>query len=337
MGYYKTPPHLLPLIAKYLKVLDPQDTRLFDPCCGTGEALALLGDALGVARTHCYGNELDEQRYEATKVFGIQSVCGDAIGGLDVTPRYFGVGYFNPPYDNEGEGSGERTEMKFIKATERFVMVNGVIILVFPEKVFRRYDVAEHLSYVLKDVKLFRFPETDYKAFGQAVLIGRKQRGKSQSDSDAYMAALTNPLTLGDDVDRPWIVPGSDKPMPTFFSYSLAQDHLGVVAGLPQLDRLRNRNLSRYRDEKIKTAMDLKEAHFFLVLLTSTLNGVYREPGTGDLIVLDGKTEKKVVKSEEKTEDATIYRNRHIHCPSVRALNLTESVRAGELVMIQYE
>jgi len=57
MGYYPTPVDVVARVKEMLHM--PEGARLLDPCCGEGEALALLADGTGAST---YGVELDKDR-----------------------------------------------------------------------------------------------------------------------------------------------------------------------------------------------------------------------------------------------------------------------------------
>jgi hypothetical protein len=60
MGYYPTPASLLDAISSYLNSDPAGVTRLLDPCCGEGEALAHIAARLDASET--WGAELSPAR-----------------------------------------------------------------------------------------------------------------------------------------------------------------------------------------------------------------------------------------------------------------------------------
>lgn len=67
-GYYPTPPRVAEAIARTLVPAPTAGTRvvrLVDPCAGTGEAAAVIADALSAER---FGIELNAARPEAARV-----------------------------------------------------------------------------------------------------------------------------------------------------------------------------------------------------------------------------------------------------------------------------
>lgn len=82
-GYFPTDEATLEGIAARLDIAGA-DLRIFDPCCGTGAALAVLAEHLGSCGAHChsFGVELDRNRaIEAAGVldFVVQSDIENCI------------------------------------------------------------------------------------------------------------------------------------------------------------------------------------------------------------------------------------------------------------------
>jgi len=336
-GYYKTPTHLIPLIAQYLDARWPDKARVLDPCCGTGEALALLGDALGLERTQLYGNELDEVRFRECGQYGINAVCGDANYELE-TPLYaYSLMYLNPPYDDEGDGEG-RTEAKFLGRCLGFVRRNGIVILVVPLDVLARKELYERIPYILKDVRVFRFPEEDYEAFRQVVLIGRASRGKSKTDVEQFQTEAQGFRTLGDDLDERFIVPDGRNISPfPFYSRNLLQDQIDAMMQNRVVKRMLWQGLPVADDMKVQTLMPLRSGHQALMLASGMMDGAYKDPETGNLLVISGKTERKKSEKETTDGDTTIKTIRYTPTPIVKALNVTASVEGNGLQMINFE
>lgn len=335
-GYFKTPPHLVPLMAQYLKTLsDAENVRVLDPCAGTGEALALLGDALDLERKQLYANELDETRFKECESFGVNAACGDAIDDLYATSWRFGLLYLNPPYDDEGNLEG-RTEGKFLKHCLRFLCSNGILIYVVPEIVLAKQEIAKLLPVALKDIAVFRFPGEDYKPFKQVVLIGRKMRGESRMFVDQYNMAVSSPMTLGD-VGPTYVVPGTGRTAPEFFSHNLTPEQISKYASAPHAVKLMEAGMTGEVETKVQTLMPLRAGHQALMLASGMMDGAYTAPDSGNVWVISGKTEMVKTETEASYEDKTVTTVRHTPTPVVKVLDLTESQAEGELVLFDLQ
>jgi len=220
-GYYKTPSHLLKIIATYL-LADGDDNifRLLDPCCGKGEAIHLLGEALNLPTNCLYGNELDEERFEIARKVIPNCLFGDAIAELQCSAGSISLLYENPPYDFEGDDNG-RTEYKFLQAHYRFLAHNGILVFVVPETILSRPEFVKSMPVWFKDIRIFRFPPEDYPVFKQVVLFGRKQYGPLAKERKNYLYQLNHPATLGDPSDIVYKIP----PVAPLLSFSLKIFH----------------------------------------------------------------------------------------------------------------
>lgn len=335
MGFYAMPPHLISLVAEYLKVEEPERTMFVDPCAGEGEALQLLGDALGVTRL--YANELDESRADACRVAGLTVACGDAVSELKANDNHFSLLYLNPPYDFEGEGEG-RTEWKFLR-TLRFLQTNGILVFVVPLSVLQRKEFLEKLPLRIKDITVCRFPDSDFASYGQAVLFARRRSGRVQEEFQNFRRQVDNPLILGDG-QLPhfgkYVVPPVEKPQITYFRSENCDSYtLRLLAKTPTVQKILGHGLSKAEIVDQPPLTPFRPGHKAMMLATGALDGVYRL-ADGSLVSLAGMTEKMTTTVEEEDEDRTTTRTRTTPTSKVLGLALEETMKQGELVIIEY-
>ncbi|MEF2246444.1 DUF6094 domain-containing protein [Paenibacillus sp. IITD108] len=183
-GYYPTPVEELHLLCKYLQgVLENEESiiNLLDPCCGEGEALHMIAQALGDSRCiQTYGVELEEGRVNKAASY-LKHVLHDGYENMR-TEAKFSLLWLNPPYD---ERFGERVELTFLKAlTGRNNMLerDGLLLFCVPQHVLK--PAAGVISGRFRDVKVFRFTDANYLVFKQVILIARY--GKSQDSKAIY-------------------------------------------------------------------------------------------------------------------------------------------------------
>lgn len=175
--YYPTPPNVVELIASNIV---PAPGLILDPCCGTGEAVQLLGDRLGLVT---YGNELHAGRFaEANE--RLTHCLNGAREFLQVEGR-FNVLFNNPPYDQSL--SGHRMELEHIQADFELLGLDGLGIWVLPETIFN-WQLCDLLVGSLRDVKVRRFPAPEYDQFKQVVVFGKR---KFETQSYLYSEAST--------------------------------------------------------------------------------------------------------------------------------------------------
>lgn len=335
MGFYATPPQLVPVIAEYLTVPNPERTIIIDPVAGEGEALTLLGEALGVA--NLYANELDEARADICRANGLTVACGDAVYELKANENHFSLLYLNPAYDFEGGGEG-RTEWKFLR-TLRFLQQDGILVFVVPLDVLRRKEFREKLPLRVKDITVCRFPDPEFASYGQAVLFARRRTGRVQEEMQNYQRQVDNPTVLGDgqlpDFGQ-YIIPPVEKPGITYFRSENCDSHtLRLLAKTPTVQKILSHGLSKGEVADKPPLTPFRPGHKAMMLATGALDGVYRL-ADGSLVSLAGMTEKMTTLIEEKDEERTTTRTRTTPSSKVLGLALEETMKQGELVIIEY-
>jgi hypothetical protein len=178
--YYPTPLAMVKACYHHIRFETiPEKGIIFDPCCGKGEALRLFQDLLG---THwqSYGIEIDDSRYDAAAKLLRKSdevhhcALQDTIlfGDVDIL-------FLNPPYDGDQERH-ERMEHQFLRWTGHLPRENGLLFWIVPERMMvdswgktTRSLLRQHR---FTNPVVLRFPEPEYDAFHQVVLIARKAK-----------------------------------------------------------------------------------------------------------------------------------------------------------------
>ncbi len=177
-GYYPTPPHLVPLMAELLDVEEnTYECALADPCAGEGAALLGLGTLLGIRKVY-YTCEMEQARHEALKKnlhegHDYASVK-DALHGdaflIDLPVNRMSVLYLNPPYDLDPVHG--RLEQRFLDRFTQTMVEGGVLLFVVPFYALKAS--ARTLATEYTALQCFRFPEGDFEAYSQVVLMARK-------------------------------------------------------------------------------------------------------------------------------------------------------------------
>ena len=170
-GYYKTPSHLVPLIAQALSCGD-YAVSICDPCAGDGEAVQLLSQEVKTYSTRYYTAELESNRSTQCRNrlrSDSTHIHGDAFL-VFFDEALSNILYLNPPYDTDRVHG--RLEQRFLTRFKSFLVDGGVLVYVVPY-----YALAaskEELGKYFEDVSCWRFPDEDYAAYKQVVLFGRK-------------------------------------------------------------------------------------------------------------------------------------------------------------------
>jgi tRNA1(Val) A37 N6-methylase TrmN6 len=171
MGYFPTPPMVVSLITGILVRNGPGKMRIFDPCADEGHALKEIKDSL---QCESYGIEPDTHRGKIAKQNLTRCLITDYENSR-ISNRAFSLLYLNPPYDwnirNDEVSASERHERTFLRDTIGYLIPGGVLVYLIPQS---RLDktIAKILAYRFGDVRVFRFPDEEYKSFKQVVIFG---------------------------------------------------------------------------------------------------------------------------------------------------------------------
>ena len=95
--------------------------------------------------------------------------------------------YLNAPYDY-AEGEGRRTEYQFLRDTTKWLQACGVLVYLVPQY---RVDarMAGFLTTAYDSIRAFRFPDPEYGAFRQVVILGIAKQ-EPRRDESAALALL---------------------------------------------------------------------------------------------------------------------------------------------------
>ncbi|MCL6443705.1 MAG: hypothetical protein K6T83_09670 [Alicyclobacillus sp.] len=223
MGYYATPLTMTTKIRK--RLVCEGAARLFDPCCGEGDALAEIAHVAPGSGSVCYGIELDGRRaQEARNKLHHVVHCG--YERARVEPASMQLLFLNPPYDAQsGLGGLElRKELIFLRDLSKYHAPDGVLVFIIP-----RYTLGSEMVNALlhryTDIGVYRFDDMEYEAFSQVVVFGRRRprnltSGKEMSEADRK--ARNELLAYGKDADLP--MPYLDEPDGRVWTIPAAED-----------------------------------------------------------------------------------------------------------------
>jgi len=304
MGYYPTPPSVVSLISGMLVRNCKGNIRLLDPCTGEGIALKHIGEVLNA---ETYGIELDKERGRIAGenltrclVTDYQATC--------ISNQAFSLLYLNPPYDwaikNDEVSASERYERTFLKNTVRYLIAGGVLVYLIPQG---RLDktIAKVLAYRFKDVRVFRFPENEYKSFKQIVLFGvLKKRAEEEDELAQYLTDVGHLKAIVPYLDRSecrYIVPPSPSVKNFIFRTTrIDPAELEIEIRSYGLSEKINRLVKPLTlSERIKPIMPLRQGHLAQLLACGMMNGVVFDRDGRNPLVVKGITRKEV---ETRTE-----------------------------------
>ncbi|ADR37703.1 hypothetical protein Ocepr_2255 (plasmid) [Oceanithermus profundus DSM 14977] len=323
-GFFPTPLSVIEWIGRI--VLPPMtwsgeyvSLAALDPAVGDGEAFGALTGLVGESHkvyVKAYGIELD--RHRATKARGkVEKVAvGNALG---FEAAGFSLLFLNPPYDDAG--GGKRLEVEFLERFVDALVPQGVLVYIIPE-----YSLPAAAGLLLshyEEVRALRFPEPEYRAFRQVVVLGRKRKDPvivedprlEPEEQDLRHVALSRTLR--------YTVPKGDLDAIRLVDRGLEpEDYLKLAARSPAWDSLRARARSVEAPAKMPPLVPLSREHLALLVAAGHLNETVVATDEGPLL-LRGRVEK--VREELPPEDdgerkIQLVRERYVS--TIQAFNL---------------
>ena len=169
-GFYPTPLSVIEQIASFIeRPIMGESYRLFDPCCGKGEALQTLAAQLGIRET--YGIELEQNRAkEAGEV--LKRVVSGSYESFRGSWKSFSLLFLNPPYDYDEES--KRLEYRFLTKLTPYLQEGGLLVYFIVQKHLNK-ETARYLSTHFENIQVRRFPDAEYEAFKQVIIFGTKK------------------------------------------------------------------------------------------------------------------------------------------------------------------
>ena len=336
MGYYPTPEGVTEIIIRYLKRERKGRIRIFDPCSGNGTALCITGNHL---QAETYGIEIDLDRGGKAKEVITRCLVTD-YQNTRISHKSFSLLWLNPPYDwsaSDGEiEKSERYERIFLRDCIPYLCAGGILVYLIPQ---RRLDghIARMLSYRFERLSIFRFPEKEYRAFKQLVILGvlKKRPGKND-DSALHLKNCGQKKTivpyLPEDPQDVYEVPASpSKGRFVFMSKTIDSGELAAeILEHGLFERFSEVTTPLRMTEKIRPIMRLRYGHLAQILACGFMNGVVWDRDKKNPLLVKGVTKKEVKHSVEINGDIEKHIERDQIKPFIRAFD-----RNGEIFTIQ--
>ena len=336
MGYYPTPKRVTSIIVSYLKRQREGIIRILDPCAGEGTAVKLIGDEL---KAETYGIEIDIERGRVAKEILTKCLITD-YQNTRISHGSFSLLYLNPPYDwtvkkDEIEKS-ERYERTFLRDCVSYLCKGGILVYLIPQ---RRLDgqIARMLSYRFEHIKVFRFPEDEYKAFRQLVIFGVIKKRPNKDDQTADYLNKCGKLQaivpyLPKELSHIYEVPVSPaKANFLFKSKHIDPEELAEeILEYGLFGQFKEMTTPLKIAEKIKPIMPLRHGHLAQILACGLMNGVVWDNDKKNPLLVKGVTKKEVKYAIEKNGDT----EKHIETDQIKII-INAFNRKGEMLTIQ--
>jgi hypothetical protein len=312
LGYYPTPQTVTSLIAQWLIPPKNGTWRVLDPCCGKGEAIAQLVQAVG-GETETWGVELAPARAAAAQQV-LSKVYSTAWQGIRVSEKSISLLWLNPPYDYD---SGGRTETEFLRSSLDALVYGGILVYIVPQKLLKQQSCARLLAAHFQDVIVLRFPEPEYEPFKQVVVLGRRRPYKTPTAEEvqAIQGLAVDPPELAGPV-HPWPLPIPVAPSKARFERIDITDREKIAAafalGWPEEMLACNRFQER---ASFTPLLPLKKGHVAMLMAAGLMGTMRIRAKNGGSLLVKGRVIKKVEETsyeDEKGNPVTVRRDRFV-------------------------
>ena len=350
-GYFPTDAGTIEGILRLLKQPEnPGTTRIIDPCCGEGTALAEVANYLKQSET--YGIELDEERAWHSKEILDTVIHGDIQDCL-IGQRQFSLMFFNPPYGDlvadktdyeQKQGGRQRLEKQFYQITKSYLQFGGIGITIVPH-----YVLDKHLSTWLAthytDIQVYQAAVDTFK---QVVIVGKRQRAESvNTETKNLLMGIGNgditPLKLPREGTESvtYLVPETVELNRFRFEYVKTDPKqlLVEINKHPVLWNGFNMHFSNTFVEKRRPLRKMTEWHMALLLAAGYINGlVTSNDGTRTYLIKGDTHKKKDVKVTYSGDEAEVVKtttSTDRFVPMIRAIDFTPGPNYGNVLTIK--
>ena len=335
-GFYPTPESVVSIVARHMIRRKEGLIRLLDPCAGQGTALAEIGRHLNA---ETFGIEIDRRRGAQAQKVLTRCLVTD-YQNVRVSPGAFSLLWLNPPYDwaarDDELDKSERYERTFLRECIFWLQPGGILVYLIPQ---RRMDirVARILSFRFQDISVYRFPEAEYQAFKQVVVIGRFKAQPGEDDQVVeYLTAVGRFQAIApflpEEPGKVYEVPVSSfRGRLVFRNKGIDPDELAAEAAASGLYQQAAEQTTPLRlSERIRPIMPLRHGHLAQILACGLMNGVVRDQAGKNPLLVKGVTRKEVIKSMEMDGDL----EKHIETDRIRIV-IHAFNQDGELLTIE--
>jgi hypothetical protein len=240
-----------------------------------------------------YGIELDGERAKAAEE-RLAHVVRAGYEEVEISPGSMGLLYLNPPYD---DGEGERKELTFLRDLIDTLMPGGILIYIIPQT--RLSPVTSTmLAANFNQLRVARFPDQEFKSFGQIVVLGRKSDWPKDNLQEAEQLAGMKDQDLPA-LEKGWNtyrVPVTGNTIVRRRSVS-TESVLALSRTSPLWGRVNDLTIPASTSLQGQPPTRLHVGHLGLLLAAGRLNGVVGQGKDRHLVV--GKPEKHIVESTE--------------------------------------
>ena len=348
LGYYPTDD------ATVLGVTQRLDTRfekirIFDPCCGTGKALADIAQHLTEcgAKVESHGVELEEGRANDAKKCLTRALQAD-FDNCFFRAKGVGLLFLNPPYgfgarDQLSTAKQMRLEEKFLKKSWDAMQSGGVCALIVPTQSLQKGFVG-YIAAHLDKITVYRAAVDTYN---QVVIMGTRPPRLTDITADTVrkQAELISDWANAPMITEPasgvlYEVPAM--PDTPFNPINHIIDHKHLSETLPRNKTLwqgfDNRFSGSLTLDKRRPLMPLSNWHTALALAAGQVEGIVEDTNGRRLLVKGATHKRKETKYTEefdsKGDSIIIATATDRFVPCIRAIDLTQGDNFGRVLTV---
>lgn len=266
LGFYPVAPEVVRLLAGRLTP-PAGPCAILDPCAGTGVAIGLFAEALGLPRESVHAIELSDNRGEACR---LQLAGSRVLAPCDflmshASPGSFAFAWVNPPFCPDEEGGGRRLEYAFLGKVTPMLATDGILALYLPERQITS-GITRFLLEWYADLAGLYPPERPYD---EILIVGRKRRAAVPDVSERATRQYL------DSTDLSWKLPGSKAPR-LFQKTGPTPAELERMVATSPLERFFDPPPPGHQG---RCPLPLAKGHLALLLIAGQLNGVLAPEG----------------------------------------------------------
>ena len=349
LGYYPTDDATVNGICQRLDTRF-EKVRIFDPCCGTGKALADIAQHLAEcgAMVESHGVELEKQRAEDAKQVLTRALQAD-FDNCAYNSNGVGLLFLNPPYgygatDQLSNAKQTRLEEKFLKKSWDSLQSGGVMVLIVPTQSLQKGFVG-YIAAHLDKITIYRAAVDTYN---QVVIMGTRPQRLTDIATDTIrkQADLINDWANAPKIDEPasgvlYEIPAISAVQ--FRPINRIIDRENLSQTLPRKKTLwqgfNNKFSGSLKLDKRRPLMPLSNWHTAVCLLAGQVGGIVKDKDGKRQLLVKGATHKtKVTKDTEEFDSQgnsiIVSTATDKFVPCIRAIDLTDGEDFGRVLTI---
>lgn len=268
--------------------------KLLDPFAGEGEFLEVAANAWNLTP---YANELDGTRAEqCIQRFGPKQAVRCDVERLIASNNAFSLGWYNPPYDHDALGSGnKRVEFRYLRHAWKWIMDGGLILwAVYIQHLTE--DATAFLSKHSSRVDVWALPGKHLNEYNQIVVAAVKGLNPNpETLYDKIMAQKANPQLLSVQPEPIYKLP-APKPLSRFvFAPDMIDDQHGLRL-IEEQGAWKSHGFQALLEippalEQIEPVVAPRPGHMALVLAAGVADGAVIDTDSYGTVAIRGKTQ----------------------------------------------